>query len=148
MRICKYMIRLRVKNRYPKWNPGTWRHGPKPAVPGGLILTQTDRYNCLLIFKMPENALDPSFACGPSPPALRLRSPSSSMASREDGPSPFARIRNRPGETQYALWAFGPLVRNVRSVSLRCSTKQATLSHFSYSEKEGLWRKRDHPLQC
>ena len=26
-------ISLWVKNRYPKWNPGTWKHGPKPAVP-------------------------------------------------------------------------------------------------------------------
>ena len=24
---------LWVKNRYLKWNPGKWRHGPKPAVP-------------------------------------------------------------------------------------------------------------------
>ena len=22
-----------MKNRYPTWNPGKWRHGPKPAVP-------------------------------------------------------------------------------------------------------------------
>ena len=22
-----------VKNRYPKWNPGEWKHGPKAAVP-------------------------------------------------------------------------------------------------------------------
>ena len=22
-----------VKNRYAKWNPGKWQHGPKPAVP-------------------------------------------------------------------------------------------------------------------
>ena len=28
-----------VKNRYPKWNPGKWKHGLKPAVPWGLILT-------------------------------------------------------------------------------------------------------------
>ena len=21
------------KNRYPKWNPGKWKHGPKPAYP-------------------------------------------------------------------------------------------------------------------
>ena len=24
---------LRVKNRYPKWNPGKWKHGLTPAVP-------------------------------------------------------------------------------------------------------------------
>ena len=24
---------LWVKNRYPKWNPSKWKHGPKPAVP-------------------------------------------------------------------------------------------------------------------
>ena len=24
---------LRVKNRYPKWSPGKWQHGPKPVVP-------------------------------------------------------------------------------------------------------------------
>ena len=24
---------LWVKNRYPKWNPSNWKHGPKPAVP-------------------------------------------------------------------------------------------------------------------
>ena len=24
---------LWVKNMYPKWNPGNWKHGPKPAVP-------------------------------------------------------------------------------------------------------------------
>ena len=24
---------LRVKNGYPKWNPGKWKHGLKPAVP-------------------------------------------------------------------------------------------------------------------
>ena len=22
-----------IKNRYPKWNPSKWKHGPKPAVP-------------------------------------------------------------------------------------------------------------------
>ena len=22
-----------VKSQYPKWNPGKWKHGPKPAVP-------------------------------------------------------------------------------------------------------------------
>ena len=27
------IIWVRVKNRYPKWNPGKWKHGPKPAVP-------------------------------------------------------------------------------------------------------------------
>ena len=29
----KNNICLWVKNRYPKWNPGKWKHGPKPAVP-------------------------------------------------------------------------------------------------------------------
>ena len=23
---------LRVTNMYPKWKPGEWKHGPKPAV--------------------------------------------------------------------------------------------------------------------
>ena len=26
-------IWLWAKNRYPKWNPGKWKHGLKPAVP-------------------------------------------------------------------------------------------------------------------
>ena len=30
------------KNRYPKWNPGRWKHKPKPAVcPPWLILSHT-----------------------------------------------------------------------------------------------------------
>ena len=24
---------LRIKNRYPKWNPGKWKHGLKPGLP-------------------------------------------------------------------------------------------------------------------
>ena len=35
-------IWLWVKNSYPKWNPGTWKHGPsKPASHGDFILTHT-----------------------------------------------------------------------------------------------------------
>ena len=26
-------IWLWVKSMYPKWNPGKWKHGPKPVVP-------------------------------------------------------------------------------------------------------------------
>ena len=38
--LCKLEMRttasqkwLWVKNRYLKWNPGKWKHGPKPAIP-------------------------------------------------------------------------------------------------------------------
>ena len=34
-------IWLWVKNRYPKWNPGKWTHGLKPAVPWCFFLTHT-----------------------------------------------------------------------------------------------------------
>ena len=30
---CCVLKWLWVKNRHPKWNAGTWKHGPKPAVP-------------------------------------------------------------------------------------------------------------------
>ena len=30
---CKQARRMDVKNRYPKWNPGKWKHGLEPAVP-------------------------------------------------------------------------------------------------------------------
>ena len=32
-------IWLWVRNRNPKWNPGAWKHGLEPVVPGGSILT-------------------------------------------------------------------------------------------------------------
>ena len=31
--VGKSMKWLWGKNRYPKWNPGKWKHGPKPVVP-------------------------------------------------------------------------------------------------------------------
>ena len=32
-RLHKTAMWLWVKNRYPKWNPGKWEHGPKPEAP-------------------------------------------------------------------------------------------------------------------
>ena len=34
-----------VENTYPKWNPGTWKQGPKPAVPIGLHVVHT-QFGC------------------------------------------------------------------------------------------------------
>ena len=37
---------LWVKNRYPKWNPGKWKHGLEPAVPWWFIF---DPYPCIVL---------------------------------------------------------------------------------------------------
>ena len=44
-----FVSRLWVKNRYPKWNPGKWKHALKSAVPGDLILTHTQLVRQLVL---------------------------------------------------------------------------------------------------
>ena len=41
---------LWVKSRHPKWNPGKWKHGPKPAVPWWFI---SDSYPNAGVIKKP-----------------------------------------------------------------------------------------------
>ena len=43
-----------VKNRYPKWNPGKWKQGLKPAVPGGCILTRAHLFFRKVTFSLSQ----------------------------------------------------------------------------------------------
>ena len=112
-RKCKW---LWVKNRYPKWNPGKWKHGPKLAVPWWLNF---DPYpNQVKQEALPIVRLHPKGPL-PSPPAstetpTSRRAPSGAVTKLRTAQRP-ARTASLRKQTKKRSW------KNLQLLSRVCS---------------------------
>ena len=101
------LIWLWVKNMYPKWSPGKWKHGPKPVrSAGGLVLTHTHIYIFPLYVTRKELRLDMAI---PRPGKMRV----GLLSSRAQEEPQHGGTQHQPREPQHGLEPKGHWVKGL-----------------------------------